>query len=324
MEKRNLLGMVENEPFLMIREAKGNQLPQLQVVWQKSGVINKNGRMYPKEVLQKAIEKIQPLIKERKVLGASFHPKQPQADDISHRWDKIWMEDDGVCRGTITLLPTQTGKNVTELLKHATLGISSRGHGTTTKKSEVIDGKTVEFEQVNSDFKLATPGDIVISPSVAGAEVSLSEEVQILEESINEGYTKKHRVEQSDKIKAWYAEAVLAGFEGNFQSWRQNVLPIIQEEDERQKKRIAEQAKETLEKFKANGQSRERLLFQEAKLGGYAGDFDNWKKDVLPLLGEIKKENDKEKKLSLYREAQAGGYKKSFKEWQEEVLPLLD
>ena len=323
MKNKNLLGIIENEPFLPMGEAKGNELPQLQVVWQKSGVINRNGRMYPKSVLEKAIEQIQPLIKDKKILGASFHPRQPQADDISHRWDKVWMEEDGVCRGIISILPTSKGKNLLTLLQNATLGISSRGHGTTSKKSQVIDGKNVDYEEVNSDFKLQSPGDIVISPSTPGTEVSLAEEVQLLEESINEGYTKKHRIQQPDKIKHWYAEAVLGGFEGNFQSWRQNVLPVILEEDDKQKKRIQEQADETLVKFKQNGQSRERLLFHEAKISGFAGDFESWKKEVLPLLG-MKVDDEKTKKLELYREAQAGGYKKSFAEWEDEVLPLLD
>lgn len=286
MEKRNLLGIIENAQFIPVGKSKKGTV-KLDVIWQKADVVNKNGRLYPKSVLEKAIKQINPMVGEKKVLGASYHPRTPNVDDISHRWDSIWMESDGVCRGQITILPTKRGKNVLELLKHATLGISSRGHGTTTKKIRKVEGQDQSYEEVNSDFKLQSPGDIVINPSTSGTEISLSEQVQEMEASVNEGFDKKHRIAQPNKVMKWYAEARLAGFEGTFQDWRTNVLPLLLEENEKQKKRIAEQADETLEKFKTNGQTRERQLYQEAKLGGYTKSFEEWKKNVLPLLTDL-------------------------------------
>ena len=321
--KKTILGIIEDAQFVPVSESKEGTV-KLDVIWQRADKLNKNGRLYPKNVLENAIKQISPSIAEKKVLGASYHPKTPNVSDISHIWNSIWMESDGTCRGQLTILPTSIGKNLQELLRHATLGISSRGHGTTTKKTRTVEGKEENYEEVNSDFKLQSPGDIVINPSTSGTEISLAEQVQEMEASVNEGYTKKHRIQQPDKIKHWFAEARLAGFEGSFQNWRQNVLPVILEEDDKQKKRIQEQSDKTLERFKQNGQSRERLLFHEAKMGGYSKSFEDWKANVLPLITEQKDDDEKEKKLMLYEEAKASGYNKSFKEWEEEVLPLLD
>lgn len=323
MKKRNLLGIIEDAQFIPVSESKDGT-KRLDVVWQRADKINKNGRLYPKSVLEAAIKQINPMVGEKKILGASYHPRTPNVDDISHRWDSVWMEDDGTCRGQITILPTEKGKNVLELLKHATLGISSRGHGTTTKKTRSVAGKEESYEEVNADFKLQSPGDIVISPSTPGTEVSLSEQVKLLEESVNEGFTKKHRIKQPDQVKHWYGEAVLAGYEGNFQDWRQNILPILLEENDKQRERIREQADQKLERFKQNGLSRERSLYHEATVAGYKGTFDRWKATILPLLSERKKDEERTKKLMLYEEARASGYTKSFAEWEKEILPLLN
>jgi len=146
---------------------------RVQVKWQHGGVINRNGRQYPNELLKREIDRLQEQINNGEIYGASYHPDSGIANvgDVSHIWNKIWIADNGECFGEATVLPTDQGKNAMVLIKHGKLGVSSRGAGTVTKKTKVIDGLKVSYDEVNQDFRLLSPGDFVLTPSVPGAEV---------------------------------------------------------------------------------------------------------------------------------------------------------
>lgn len=224
------------------KDSKGEKELDVKVMFQQADIINGNGRRYKKGLLEREIKKIQTQIdRGTTVWGHAFHPSdgvgRPQ--DISHKWKKIWMEDDGTCFGKITVLPTEAGKNVGILIKKGKLGISSRGFGTTTEKEEVIDGKRVKFLDVNNDYQMKTPGDFVVSPSVAGAG-NVNEELLLLESKLNgaEIPEDKKREDTVKKTKKGYSlerleEIMLTfyqqdkDFRGSFDQWKEEyALPI--------------------------------------------------------------------------------------------------
>lgn len=187
----------------VVNEAKGDVELDVKVRWQREGVINSNGRLYPKTVLQREIERINESIKNGGTIwGHPFHPKDGfgRSDDISHMWTKVWMNKEGWCEGTLTVLPTTSGKNIQTLVRAGRLGMSSRGFGTTTEKMREIDGKSIKYLEVNDDYKIVTPGDWVVSPSVKGAQ-NLTEEINTLESSLNEGLDSVTRMKPSVKEK---------------------------------------------------------------------------------------------------------------------------
>jgi hypothetical protein len=47
----------------------------LYVVLQKWGVKNRNGRIYPREILEREVDRYQELIKERRAIGELDHPE---------------------------------------------------------------------------------------------------------------------------------------------------------------------------------------------------------------------------------------------------------
>jgi len=71
---------------------------------------NANGRIYPFEVLRKAVDDIQEDISERRILGEYDHPPDAKIhlDRISHVMTKVWMEGQAVM-GEIEILPTTLG-----------------------------------------------------------------------------------------------------------------------------------------------------------------------------------------------------------------------
>jgi hypothetical protein len=148
---------------------KSDDVLKLKVKWQHADLINSNGRVYPRPVLEREIKRIQDDLKIGKIFSCAYHPKgEAEVPDVAAIWREAKMEDDGSCTGTIEFVGTNAGKDAEAIYRAGgKLGISSRGYGTTTQK--VRDGKS--FAEVNDDFILKSPGDIVLSPSVLDAGV---------------------------------------------------------------------------------------------------------------------------------------------------------
>ena len=173
-----------------IDEKTGERAMKVRLKWQQADTINRNGRVYSKSLLQREIDKLQPGIKEGEVYGASYHPKDVNADidDVSHIWKKLWMDEStGECLGEATILPTDRGKNAMVLIKHGgKIGVSSRATGTASRKTKTVAGKPVQFDNINDDLNIVSPGDLVLRPSVPDANIRA-----IIEEDLSKSYSQK-------------------------------------------------------------------------------------------------------------------------------------
>tara|TARA_Y100000004_G_scaffold176512_1_gene217139 strand:+ start:4389 stop:5030 length:642 start_codon:yes stop_codon:yes gene_type:complete len=127
---------------------------------------NRNGRIYPKETLFKAVEKyIAEQVKPGRAVGELDHPEGPQInlDKVSHKITALKFDGDNVV-GKAQVLETPMGQIVEGLIKGGVkLGVSSRGMGTVENRGN----DTI----VNDDYILATV-DIVQDPSAQGAFVN--------------------------------------------------------------------------------------------------------------------------------------------------------
>lgn len=173
-----------------------------EVKWQMADSINHNGRRYKKSLLQREIDRLLPSVREGKVWGASYHPQgEAEIDDVSHVWTDIYMESNGSCCGLVKILPTERGKNLMTVIKHGKVGLSSRGTGTVTKKTEMIKGRETTFDDVNEDYKMISPGDFVLSPSVPDAEILATMEKKIEEKvKVEEENTRRSYFIQEEKL----------------------------------------------------------------------------------------------------------------------------
>lgn len=132
-------------------------------VLQRAGAENQNGRVYPKEILEREVKKYETLIKERRALGELDHPDSSVINlkNVSHNIREIHWEGNDVV-GTVEILPTPSGNILKELLRAGILlGISSRGMGST----KPIEGNKL---LVGEDFELIG-WDFVSNPSTHGA-----------------------------------------------------------------------------------------------------------------------------------------------------------
>ena len=126
---------------------------------------NKNGRMYPKKIMEKQVAEYQNLIKEKRALGELGHPPNPQINlnQVSHLITELRMAEGGTVYGKAKLLDTPMGKIAKNFIEEDIgLGVSSRGLGSIKEKNGI--------NEVQDDFHLVGV-DIVSDPSAPGAFV---------------------------------------------------------------------------------------------------------------------------------------------------------
>ncbi len=160
---------------VMSESITGEKVPVLRIggQFQHAGRPNANGRIYPSNVLRKAIQDIQEDIKGRKVLGEFDHPPDAKIhlDRVSHLITKLWMEGDIVFGECEVLEKTQHGSQLQALLEsNINIGISSRGVG--DMETTIYEGE--EYYQVMPGYGFVT-FDIVAEPSVHGSYMSVLE-----------------------------------------------------------------------------------------------------------------------------------------------------
>ena len=162
--------LTEYRPFQVdrkiIEESMGSNKPLVVTgVIQRAEAKNQNGRIYPREILEREIENyINGPVKERRALGELDHPESSviNLQNVSHNVTRIKMVGDDVY-GEVEILSTPAGNILKELFRNGiTVGISSRGMGSV--KDNMSEG-TVE---VQDDFELLC-FDFVSTPSTHGA-----------------------------------------------------------------------------------------------------------------------------------------------------------
>ena len=165
-------------------------------VLQKAETLNQNGRVYPKPILEREVRNYQKFIRENRALGECDHPDSSVVElkNVSHIVREAHMEGDMVY-GTVELLDTPCGQILQNLISAGvTLGISSRGVGSTRK-----DG---DLDVVQDDFQLIC-WDFVSEPSTPGAFM-MREGKEITRHALNQYFTKSDRVDRiCNEILGW-------------------------------------------------------------------------------------------------------------------------
>ena len=134
-------------------------------VLQRAEAKNQNGRIYPREILEREADKYtSDFIKQRRAMGELDHPESSVVNlqNVSHNVKEMHWEGDNLL-GTVEVLGTPSGNILKELFKSGIkLGISSRGMGSVETVNEG------DAQQVQDDFELIA-FDFVSNPSTHGA-----------------------------------------------------------------------------------------------------------------------------------------------------------
>jgi hypothetical protein len=156
------------DKLLVERSIKENKPLMVSGIIQRAEAKNQNGRVYPKDILEREIKKYaEGPVKERRAMGELDHPESSviNLQNVSHNIVEVSMKGNDVY-GKVEILSTPAGNILKELFRNGiTVGISSRGMGSV--KENMSEG-TVE---VQDDFELLC-FDFVSTPSTHGAYMS--------------------------------------------------------------------------------------------------------------------------------------------------------
>ena len=151
---------------MLVEETNGKKDYKIKGVFLQSNIKNRNGRIYPKEILAKEVTRYnKEFINKKRAFGELGHPDGPTVylERVSHMITKLYPDGDNFI-GEAKVMNTPYGKIVKGLIDEgAQLGVSSRGMGSLVNRG----GKNY----VKDDFYLATAADIVADPSAPDAFV---------------------------------------------------------------------------------------------------------------------------------------------------------
>ena len=157
-----------NVEFLTETTKGGEKNYFIEGIFMQANTKNRNGRIYPREILQKEAKRYNTeFIQKKRAFGELGHPDGPTVnlERVSHMIEEL-QEVEQNFMGRAKILDTPYGKIVKNLIDEgARLGVSSRGMGSL---KPVKDG----IQEVQGDFYLATAADIVADPSAPDAFVA--------------------------------------------------------------------------------------------------------------------------------------------------------
>lgn len=154
----------------------------LKCILQKAFTLNKNGRIYPKNLIERELKKYQKYIDNMSAVGEADHPDNSNISlhNLSHRLIKAYWQGDTLY-GDIEILPSRAfieqgivcmpGDKILRYLELGVIiGISSRALGSVQE----VNGTKV----VQDDFELIC-FDLVVTPSTPNAYLFKEEEVKL-------------------------------------------------------------------------------------------------------------------------------------------------
>lgn len=163
-----LIAEYQDQELEVITEAKenGEKVYAIEGVFAQAEKKNRNGRIYPRSIMENAVEKyVQEQVKTKRAVGELNHPEGPAVnlDKVSHLITNLQWEGNDVV-GKASILDTPNGKIVKGLLDGGVkLGVSTRGMGSLENRNG--------YMVVKDDFILNTV-DIVQDPSAPAAFVN--------------------------------------------------------------------------------------------------------------------------------------------------------
>jgi len=156
---------VQNAEYL-IEETNGKKSYKIKGIFLQSNMKNRNGRVYPKEILENEVKRYnKEFIQKKRAFGELGHPDGPTVnlERVSHMIQSLTPDGDNFI-GEAKIMDTPYGRIVKGLIDEgAQLGVSSRGMGSIIQRNGA--------NYVKDDFYLATAADIVSDPSAPDAFV---------------------------------------------------------------------------------------------------------------------------------------------------------
>ena len=152
--------------YITEQDDNGKKKFTLKGIFMQAEIKNRNGRVYPFEVLNKEVERYnKEFIEQNRAYGELGHPDGPTVnlDKVSHMVTSLQPDGKNFI-GEAKVMSTPMGNIVKNIMDDGgKLAVSSRGMGSLEQKNGA--------NYVKDDFYLATAADIVADPSAPNAFV---------------------------------------------------------------------------------------------------------------------------------------------------------
>jgi len=200
--------IAQDVQYITEEQGNGKKSYKIKGIFMQAGIKNKNGRVYPEEILTKEVARYnKEFINENRAYGELGHPEGPtiNLERASHMITALYADGQNFI-GEAKILATPMGEIVKTLMDEgAKLGVSSRGMGS-------LEERKNGASYVRDDFYLATAADIVSDPSAPSAFVEgimegkewvwnhgalMEAEMVEMKERINTRVRKKQSLEQN-------------------------------------------------------------------------------------------------------------------------------
>lgn len=208
-----------------INEASGAMNMRFRFLY-GNGLPTGNNRVYKAGVVKAAVEDLAKRIaKAGPAYGTAEHKPSPELDQVAHLITGASVDEKGDAWATVKILGTRAGKNLQAILRGGgRLGVSPRGHGSTTKNEK---GQEV----VGGDYRLDSV-DFVLNPSIDKNWVG--------QEHIFEGMAIDEEHEDLARVR-WQA-AVRAGYRGELPDYLRDVYRPLLERQKTEAQKLDENA----------------------------------------------------------------------------------
>ena len=157
---------VEEVEYITEAKENGGKNYKIKGIFLQADIKNRNGRVYPMEVLEKEVARYnKKFINEKRAYGELGHPDGPTVnlERVSHMVTELYPDGKNFI-GEAKIMGTPMGEIVKNIMEEGgKLGVSSRGMGSLDQKNGA--------NYVRDDFYLATAADIVADPSAPNAFV---------------------------------------------------------------------------------------------------------------------------------------------------------
>jgi hypothetical protein len=150
-----------NETTQVITEATstGEKKYFIEGIFAQAELKNRNGRIYPKRVLENAVRNFMPMVEAKRAIGELNHPSSPSINPerASHLIEKLTWEGNNLIGRAKILTSLPMGKIAKGLIDEGVkFGVSTRGMGSVTESKDA--------KIVGEDFVMNTI-DLVSDPS---------------------------------------------------------------------------------------------------------------------------------------------------------------
>lgn len=142
----------------IVESVEGEKQHYIKGIFMQAELKNRNGRVYPRQVMEKALGEFLPMVESKRAVGCLEHEPTPAItlDRVSHLIESLEFDGNNVI-GKARILDTPCGKIAKAMIEGGVqLGVSTRGVGSIKFRNGL--------NEVQNDFKLATV-DIVHQPS---------------------------------------------------------------------------------------------------------------------------------------------------------------